>query len=147
MSTEDNKALDRRGFEEVWNKGNLAVVDELNDANVVTHNPPGPPLRGTEAFKQFVLMYRRAFPDMQLTIEDQIAEGDKVVTRWTARGTHQGELMGIPPTGKQATVTGITVGRVVNGKFVESWSNFDALGLMQQLGVVPAPGQTSSSPL
>jgi len=143
MSTEDNKALDRRGFEEVWNKGNLAVVDELNDANVVTHNPPGPPLRGTEAFKQFVLMYRSAFPDVQLTIEDQIAEGDKVVTRWTARGTHQGELMGIPPTGKQATVTGITVGRVANGKFVESWSNFDALGMMQQLGVVPAPGQTS----
>ena len=88
-------------------------------------------------------MYRSAFPDMQLTIEDQIAEGDKVVTRWTARGTHQGELMGIPPTGKQATVTGITVGRVANGKFVESWSNFDALGMMQQLGVVPVPGQTS----
>jgi len=140
MSTEDNKALDRRGFEEVWNKGNLAVIDELNAANVVTHNPPSPPMQGTEAFKQFVQMYRSAFPDTQMTIEDQIAEGDKVVTRWTARGTHKGELMGIPPTGKQVTVTGISVSRWANGKTVESWSNFDTLGMLQQLGAVPTPG-------
>jgi len=140
MSTEDNKALDRRGFEEVWNKGNLAVIDELNDENVVTHNPPGPPMQGTEAFKQFVQMYRSAFPDAQMTIEDQIAEGDKVVTRWTARGTHKGELMGIPATGKQVTVTGITFSRWANGKAVESWSNFDTLGMLQQLGVVPSMG-------
>jgi len=143
MSTEDNKTLDRRRFEEAWNKGNLAVVDELSDANVVTQNPPGPPLQGTEALKQFVLMYRSALPDVQMTIEDQIADGDKVVTRWTARGTHKGELMGIPPTGKQTTVTGISFNRWANGKVVESWTNFDALGMMQQLGVVPAPGQTS----
>jgi ketosteroid isomerase-like protein len=78
MSSEDNKALYRRGFEEVWNKGNLAVVDEHNAANVVTHTPPGPPLQGTEAFKQFIQMYRSAFLDVQFTIEDQIAEGDKV---------------------------------------------------------------------
>lgn len=138
MSTEDNKALDRRAFEEIWNKGNLAVVDELDDESVVNHTPPGPLLQGTEAFKQFVLMYRNAFPDVQITIEDQIAEGDKVVTRWRARGTHKGELMGIPATGKQATVTGISVGHVVNGKFVEIWTNFDTLGMLQQLGVVPA---------
>lgn len=99
---------------------------------------------GREGFKQFVLMYRSAFPDMHITIEDQIAEGDKVVSRWTARGTHQGELMGIPPTGKQATVTGINIERFANGKFVEEWSNFDALGLLQQLGVVTTLGQASS---
>lgn len=140
MSTEDNKALDRRGFEEVWNQGNLAVIDELSAENVVTHNPPGPPMQGTEAFKQFIQMYRSAFPDTQMTVEDQIAEGDKVVTRWTARGTHQGELMGIPATGKQVTVTGISVSRWANGKTVESWSNFDTLGMLQQLGVVPSMG-------
>ena len=143
MSTEENKALERRGIEEGWNKGNLTVIDELIAANVVTHRPPAPPLQGTEAFKQFVLMYRSAFPDLHYTIEDQIAEGDKVVTRWTARGTHKGELMGIPPTGKQGTVTGISVSRWANGKVVEIWINADDLGMLQQLGVVPAPGQTS----
>jgi len=91
--------------------------------------------------KQFVSMYLTAYPDTHFTIEDQIAEGDTVVTRWTARGTHKGPLMGIPPTGKQVTVTGISIGRVVNGKTVEGWSNYDTLGMMQQLGVVPAPGQ------
>ncbi len=140
MSTEDNKALELRIFEEVWNKGNLAVVDELSDENVVNHNPPGPLLQGSEAFKQFVLMYRSAFPDTHITIEDQIAEGEKVVTRWTARGTHKGELMGIPPTGKQVTVTGISISHIVGSKVVESWTNFDVLGMMQQLGVVPSMG-------
>ena len=140
MSTEDNKALVRRIIEEVWNQGNLAVVDELSDENVVNHNPPGPPLQGPEAFKQFVLMYRSAFPDTHFTIEDEIAEGEKVVTRWTARGTHKGELMGIPPTGKQVTVTGISIDRFAGGKSIESWTNFDTLGMMQQLGVVPAIG-------
>ena len=142
MSTEENKALDRRFAEEVWNRGNLAVVDELMSADFDGHDPTMP--AGREGFKQFVLMYRSAFPDIHITIEDQIAEGDKVVSRWTARGTHQGELMGIPPTGKQATVTGINIERFANGKFIEEWSNFDALGLLQQLGVVPIPGQANS---
>lgn len=138
MSTEDNKALVRRGFEEIWNRGNLAVIDEFIAPNYVDHEPTTT-LQGPEAHKQFVLMYRSAIPDLHITIEDQIAEGDKVVTRWTARGTHQGPLMGIPPTGKQAVVTGID--RFANGKAVEAWNNFDALGMLQQLGVVPAPGQ------
>ncbi len=140
MSTEENKALSRRLIEEVWNQGNLAVIDELTAPNYVDHDPTRP-IHGPEGMKQFVSMYLTAYPDTHFTIEDQIAEGDRVVTRWTARGTHKGPLMGIPPTGKQVTVAGISIDRVVNGKLVEDWSSYDALGMMQQLGVVPAPGQ------
>jgi steroid delta-isomerase-like uncharacterized protein len=139
MSTEENKVIERRFTEEVWNRGNLAVVDELMSADYNSHDPTMPP--GSAGFKQFVLMYRSAFPDVHLTIEDQMAEGDKVVSRWTARGTHQGELMGIAPTGKQVTVTGMNIERIVGGKLVEGWSNYDTLGMLQQLGVIPAPGQ------
>jgi steroid delta-isomerase-like uncharacterized protein len=141
MSTEQNKAMDRRVYEEVWNGGNLAVIDELVAANYVDHDqePPGA-LEGVEGLKQSVTMYRSAFPDVHFTIEDQIAEGDLLVTRWTARGTHQGPLMGIPPTGKQVMVTGISITRVASGKVVEGWTNFDALGLLQQLGAGPSMG-------
>src|SRR5258708_8897709 len=137
--SEQNKALARRAMEEVWNQGKLTVIDELVASNATYHdaNVPGGKFTGPEGVKQFVQIYRNAFPDVRITIEDQIAEGDKVVTRWTAVGTHKGELMGIPATGKQATVTGISVGHVVNGKFVEIWTNFDALGMLQQLGVIP----------
>jgi len=88
-------------------------------------------------------MYRTAFPDVHFTIEDQIAEGDRVVTRWTARGTHQGPLVGIPPTSKQVTMSGIAIYRLVDGKIVEQWGVNDMLGLLQQLGVVPILGQSS----
>jgi steroid delta-isomerase-like uncharacterized protein len=136
MPTEDNKALSRRYYEEVWNGGNTALLDEVMAENHVNHAPPAPVL-GREAFKQYVAAYRAAFPDFHLTIEDQLAEGDKVVDRWVVRGTHQGSLMGIPPTGKQATVTGMSIGRFANGKLEETWADFDLLGLMQQIGVVP----------
>lgn len=140
--SEENKALVRRVFEDVWNKGNLAVVDELCATNYLGHQPSIPEgIRGPEGFKQFVTMYRTAFPDVQFTIEDMIAEGDKVVDRWTARGTHKGALMDIPPTGKQVTVTGMGIVRIEGGKAVEAWGNFDQLGLLQQLGVVPPIGQ------
>ncbi len=86
-------------------------------------------------------MYRSAFPDLQATVEDQVAEGDKVASRFTFRGTHRGELAGIPPTGNQVEVTGIVISRIEGGKGAEDWSNYDALGMMQQLGVVPPPGQ------
>lgn len=89
----------------------------------------------------FTGMFMSAFPDTKMTVEQQIAEGDKVVTRWKAQGTHKGELMGIPPTGKQVTVTGISIERIVGGMIVESWEEFDQMGMMQQLGVIPAPGQ------
>lgn len=142
MSTEDNKAAARSLFEEVLNNVNLAVIDEVLSPTYVPHAPAGP-VHGLEGFKQFVLRYRRAFPDARYTIEEMIADQDKVVIRWSGTGTHLGELMGIPPTGRRATVTGISIGRYEGGKLVEEWLNFDALGMLQQLGVIPTPGQES----
>ncbi len=139
MSTEDNKALNRRFWEEVFNQKSLAAIDELCTADFVYHSASGP-IRGTDAFKQFLLMYFHAFPDLHILIEDQIAEGDKVVARNTVTGTHQGDLMGIAPTGKRVRVSSIHVTRLVNGKSVEDWGNEDALGMMQQLGILPAMG-------
>lgn len=142
MSTEANKAISRRILLEVFGQGKMAVADELIAPNSVSSGPGTPPglPSGPEGTKQFISVYRKAFPDVQFTIDEQIAEGDKVVTRWTAHGTHKGELAGIPPTGKSATVTGIEVSRIVNGKIVESWGIFDQFGMMQQLGVIPKPG-------
>ncbi len=140
MSTEQNKANDRRLIEGL-NQGNVNVSDELNVPDYVSHEA-STTMQGLEAFKQFVSAYLTAFPDLHFTIEDQIAEEDKTTLRYTARGTHRGDLMGIPPTGKQVTVTGIFITRWANGKAEESWLNFDALGMLQQLGVVPAPGQS-----
>ncbi len=139
MSTGQNKALALRIFEEVWNQGNLAAVDELTAPNLVFHNAAQMHY-APEGFKQFVMIYRHAFPDTHFTVEDVIAEGDTVVARWSVRGTHKGELLGIPPTGKQITVTGITINLIANGKSVETWAEFDALGMLQQLGVIPRMG-------
>ena len=138
MSVKENKALACRVFDEIWNEGSLDVADEIFDANYVSHGlgiAPGP-----ASFKQYVSVYLSAFPDCHFTIEDQVAEGDKVVTRWTATGTHTGELIGIPPTDVQATVTGISINRYAGGKVVEVWDNWDGLGMMQQLGVIPPMG-------
>ena len=138
MSAE-NLALARRVLDEVFNAGNLDLVDELVTSDYVGHDPALPAeLRGPEAAKASVAGYRAAFPDLRLTIEDQLAGGDLVATRWTGRGTHQGELMGLQPTGKQSTVTGITIDKIVNGRIAESWTNWDTLGMLQQLGAVPA---------
>ncbi len=138
MSIEENKALVQRFVEEVWNKGNLAAADEFLAANSVGHDPDAPGLApGVEGFKQVFTMFRTAFPDLHVTVEDMIAEGDKVVSRTTARGTHKGELMGIAPTGKQVTVAEIRIHRIAGGKIVEHWGIVDKLSLMQQLGVVP----------
>ena len=142
MSTEENKAVARRYIEEVFNQKNLAMIDELNTPDVVLHNA-SMTIEGREAYKQFVSMYLSAFPDMHMTIEHMIAEGDIVAERVTSRATHKGELMGIPPTGKQGTITAIYMVRFVNGKGAEVWANADDLGMLQQLGVIPAPGQAS----
>jgi steroid delta-isomerase-like uncharacterized protein len=140
MSTEQNKDLVRRFYEEVWNKGNLTVADELMATDVVDHTaPPGLP-PGLEGHKQLVIMFRTPFPDLDSTIEDQVAEGDTVVSRLIVRGTHKGEFFGVPPTGKQFTIASIDLDRLANGKIVEHWSIADQLGLMQQLGVIPAMG-------
>ena len=142
--TEDNKALNRRFVEEVINQGNIEAIDELIDPGVVDHAaPPGVPT-GREGAKQFFAIVRSAFPDLHHTIEDMIAEGDKVVMRSTWSGTHQGEFMGIPATGRRVRVSAIDISRVADGRIVEHWEQSDALGLMQQLGVIPPPEQASA---
>jgi steroid delta-isomerase-like uncharacterized protein len=137
--SEANKAIARRVIEELFSEGRLELADELIAADAVGHDPALPePTRGPEGIKQAAAGYRGGFPDLRLGIEEQCAEGDLVCTRWTATGTNSGEFWGMAPTGKQATVTGITIDRIAGGKIVESWTNWDALGLLQQLGAVPA---------
>ncbi len=139
MSAESNKALSRRLLEEAFNAGNIDVVDELVATDVVNHDAALPqPTVGPDATKASIQAYRAAFPDLRITIEEQIADDEGVATRWSAKGTQEGELMGMPATGKQATVTGITIDRIVDGRIGESWTNWDTLGMLQQLGVVPA---------
>ena len=144
MSTEENKALIRRLYEEVFNQRNLALVDELCRPTYVFHNPPTT-LHGPEAFKQFLAAYITAFPDARFTIEDQIAEGDEVVTRQSFTGTHQGPLLGISPTSKQVNVTGMTIHHLIDGQIEEGWINFDALGLLQQIGAILGPDKPAST--
>ena len=144
--SEENKALARRFMDEVYNKGNVDFIDEIVASTYVVYDPnnPGGISGGVEGAKQFVEMYRSAFPDLQITVEDLIAEGEKVVTRWTARGTHRGQLTGIPPSGNRVEVTGISIDRIEGGNFVESWSNLDTLGMMQQIGAVPSAEQVQT---
>ena len=136
MSTDTNKDIVRRVAVEPW-EGNLGVIDELVASDYVVHDPAQPESHGPEGVREFVRTYLAAFPDGRITVDDQLAEGDLVATRWTGRGTQNGELMGIPPTGKQVTVSGITISRLKDGKIVEEWSNWDTLGMLRQLGVVP----------
>jgi predicted ester cyclase len=143
MSAEEYKACVRRIPEEMFNQGNLAVADEVIAPDFIEHAPlpPGWP-SGLAAVKQYVTTLRAAFPDFRYTVEDEIAEGDTVVLRATARGTHQGEFFGIPATGKQATWTEMHICRLAGGRIAEHWVEQDNLGLLQQLGVIPAPGQS-----
>jgi steroid delta-isomerase-like uncharacterized protein len=140
--SEENKALVGRYFEEIWDRGNLDAIDELFATNFVRHGPSGTEgeVRGLEGFKGLVSMYRSAFPDLQVAIEDLVAEGDRVVSRWRTRGTHEGELMGNDPTGNQASITGILIDRISGGKIEEEWVDYDTLHLMQQIGAVPQSG-------
>jgi steroid delta-isomerase-like uncharacterized protein len=144
--SEQNKTIVRRLFDELWNKGNLPVADELIAPTYTHHDTSTPDVgRGPESEKKRVTLYRTAFADMRLTIEDLIAEGETVVARWTCRGAHKGDLNGIAPTGKQIAISGVSVVRFTGGKMVEGWINWDALGLMQQLGVVPELGKAKSA--
>ena len=143
MSTESNKAIARRLIEGAFSQGNLAVLDEIIAPNQINSGPgalPGLP-SGPEGVRMLITNYRNAFPDLHFTIDEQVAEGNTVVTRWTAHGTHNGEVAGIPATGKPATVVGVGVDRVENGKIVESWGLLDQFGMMQQLGVIPVASQ------
>ena len=122
------------------------MADELFAPNYDHHDPSTPDVgRGPEGEKKRVALYRTAFPDLRLTIEDVIAEGQTVMARWSCRGTHKGDLSGIAPTGKQFNISGVTIARLSNGKMAEGWVNWDALGLMQQLGVVPELARTKAA--
>jgi steroid delta-isomerase-like uncharacterized protein len=141
--SEQNKTVVRRTFDELWNKGNLALADEFFAPKYDHHDPSTPDVgRGPESEKKRATLYRNAFPDLRLTVENLIAEGETVVARWSCHGTHKGELNGIPPTGKQFTISGVTIAHFENGKMVEGWVNWDAFGLMQQLGLVPEIAKT-----
>ena len=138
MSLEENKALFRRWLEDVVNANDYAVVEELLAPDYVAHFP-GAPAADRDGHKGMVEMFAAAFPDWRESIQDVIAEGDKVVIRVTAGGTHEGEFQGIAPTGRTVTITGMGIGRIEDGRIAESWWEFDAIGLMQQLGAIPAP--------
>jgi steroid delta-isomerase-like uncharacterized protein len=141
MMSEQNKALMRRAIEEVWNRENFALLKEIVAADFVIHaSAPEAEIHGVEGAKQFVKMLHNAIPDIHFMIVDQVAEGDRVVTRWQAQGTHKGELMGMPPTGKQVILTATDIDRIANGKVVECWTTLDGATMMQQMGIVPTPG-------
>ena len=141
MSVQNTELVDR-AIAEVWNQGNFSILDELVADDIVVHtSSPDNDIQGPEGVRQFYTMLRDAFPDIHFTIEDQIAAGDRVVTRWTARGTHRGEFQGIAPTGRKVRVSGVDIDRIVDGKVVECWPITDYLYLLQQLGAVPAPEQ------
>ena len=145
MSTEENKAIVRRFVDEVQSKGDIDAIDELCSPEFVNHSaPPGVP-SNCEGVKQVTALFRQAFPDSYFTVEDMVAEGDKVATRKIFHGTHQGKFMGIPPTGQQVSTGLIDVVRIVDGKVVEHWSMGDNLGMMQQLGVIPTPEQSEEA--
>ncbi len=140
MSTEQNKAAVLRIFTEAWNEKNLAVLREVIAEEAAYHDPTTPqPLVGPEGQEMFIGSYHAAFPDTHFTIEDVVAEEDKVVVRWAASGTNQGSLMGMPATGKPVSVRGMTMFTVRDGKVQESWTNWDTLAMLQQLGIIPMP--------
>jgi predicted ester cyclase len=140
---EQNRAVLNRFWTEVWNDNKLDVIDEIFHPNFVDHGlAPGLTMQGPEGAKEAVKQFRTAFPDLTLEVDDMLCEGDKVLTRWTAVGTHNGPLNNpqgqIPPTGKKGIVLGMTLNRVEDGKIIEAWDNFDTMGMLQQLGVIPA---------
>lgn len=143
MANEQNEAIARRGFDAL-NTGDLSIIDEITAQDAVNHDPAQPEDgHGPEGSKQVVQVYRAAFPDLTLTIEEVFSDRNLVCTRWSSSGTHDGDLMGIPPTGKHVTGSGITIDRIQDGKIAESWNQWDNAGLMQQLGVGETAGATA----
>jgi steroid delta-isomerase-like uncharacterized protein len=145
MSLQENKAIVQRILSEFWQKGNVAVLDELLAADCINHEQSNPELRGKEACKQWAtdvrVANRQGFPDFEITVEDMVAEDDKVVKRFVFQGTHSGQFAGIPPTGKRVTMRGITLYRLTQGRVSEIYWNYDVFGLLQQVGAIPAPDQ------
>jgi steroid delta-isomerase-like uncharacterized protein len=141
MSTDANKAVVRRFYEEIFNKRNLALVAELTTPEAISHESSPGLANGPEGVRQVVNMLSSAFPDHHTTIEDMVAEGDKVAVSTTLSGTHQGGFMGLPPTGKRFSQRQYHILRVADGKIAEHWAVRDDLGMMQQLGAIPEPGR------
>ena len=138
-SAQENKAVSRRVAEEIFNGGNLDLADELYAPDYVLHDPALPEdLHGPESLKQYAAMNLGAFPDVRVTVEDQIAEGDLVVSRWTAQELARVRAGGIPPTGRRIEISGITINRFSGGRIAEDWYQSDDLGMMRQLGVIPS---------
>ncbi len=145
MSEAENKTIAERFNEDVWGKGDEAALEELFAPDFIDHAALPGQSPDREGHKQTLAAFRSAFPDLNVTTEDIIAEGDKVVSRWTARGTHRGELLGIDPTGNEVTFTGIDVLRIAEGKVVERWAEGNDLEVMQQIGAIPPPGQSEEA--
>jgi steroid delta-isomerase-like uncharacterized protein len=137
MSAEENKAIALR-FGQVWGKGDISIVDELASPSLRVSNPLMPaPADGIQAFKEVLAMVHSAFPDIEIKIGEPIAEGDRVALSWTMSGTHTGDMMGMPPTGKNVAWSGITFYRIAGGKVIDERGEEDALGLLRQLGAIP----------
>jgi len=136
--SEQNKALVRRIIVEIVNQGDLELVNQLISLEYAYFEPTVGAMRGREGYRGIVSTYRNAFPDLNLTIDEQIAETDTVVTRWRGEGTHRGELMGVAPTGKRVSVQGVVISRIKNGQLVDDFECYDVLGMLRQLGVAPA---------
>ena len=146
MSIVENKAIVRRFLEGIFSQGNPDVVDELADPDFVVHDPSSEAGQvDAEGVKESIAWSHSAFPDLRVTIEDQVAEGGKVATRWRVSGTHQSEMMGVTATGNQVTFTGTQTDYISGGKIVESWSNWDTLGMMGQIGAAPVPERQTES--
>jgi predicted ester cyclase len=147
VSLDENKALARRLYEEVFGRGNLDAADAILTVDCVSHGPGVPATTGTESIKRQAMLLRTAIPDLRVTLDDQVAEGDRVTSRWKGSGTHSGPLMmpagTIPPTGRSITFDEIRIDRCAGGRIVESWFIPDRLGLWQQLGLIPAPAPPS----
>ena len=139
MSTDRTESLIRRIFDEAFNQGNLAVVDELLSSDHFTHTAFGGVPHGPGGLKWLIAMFRTAFPDLHCTIEDEIREVDRFAAHWTMRGTHRGLFLGNPPTGRLVEVQGLIFARTANGRIVEDWTLVDQMGILQQLGIVPPP--------
>ncbi len=143
--SEENKAIARRYVEEAVNQRNLDVLDEIFAPGFIDHTASPDHPSGLEGLKQFFAMMDSGFPDFSATVEDLFAEGDRVAVRFTFHGTHQGEFIGIPPTGERVTMQGIDILRIVENRVVELWGQEDMLGMMQQLGAIPTPGKTEEA--
>jgi len=144
--SDQNKAAARRFFDEAW-QGRYEALDEIMAPNAVEHDTQNPftDIDGPDGARRVIEMYRQAFPDVSFTVEEQIAEGDFVFTRWTGTGTNDGEIMGMPATGRSSTVTGMNLDRFEDGRIVERWANWDTLGMLQQLGLAPVGDAAASS--